>query len=161
MNSSETTIDEHLDSSTNIVLSSLEKTEGGFDLTGSSEIPQNSYKTIINHPLDPSRNIILSSLEGTEVGIYFRGSSEIPENQNSIQINLPEYLQLISSNFSIQITPIASRNHVCSAPFVVPFHCCSEVEDNNFIVFGPPGKFYWHLYATRMSYDSTPLKDSI
>ncbi len=105
--------------------------------------------SLTNNPLDVDKYILYSPLEGAESAVFYRGMSEILQGENSIQIEFPEYVSYIASNFSILITPILSRNSQPPSQFMIPHYYCSMVEDNNFVVKGPSGKFYWHLFATR------------
>jgi hypothetical protein len=122
----------------------------------------NSYPiSVTHHPLDANKYLLYSPLEGPESGIFYRGISEILEGENSIQIDLPEHVQYIASNFSILITPIIERNKPVQAQFVIPDYYCSLVEDNNFVVKGPSGKFYWHLFGTRNTFPEECQKNEM
>ena len=122
----------------------------------------NSYPiSVSNHPLDSNKYLIHSPLEGPESAVFYRGQSEILEGENSIQINLPEHVSYIASNFSVLITPIIPRNQPIQAQFMIPNYYCSLVEDNNFLVKGPSGKFYWHLFGTRNSFEIETMKSKI
>jgi hypothetical protein len=122
----------------------------------------NSYPiSITNHPLDENKYLFYSPLEGPESAIFYRGTSEILEGENTIQIDLPEYVSFIASNFSILITPIIERKSQPFGQFVIPHYYCSLVEDNNFLVKGPSGKFYWHLFATRNMFETERMKSEV
>jgi hypothetical protein len=122
----------------------------------------NSYPiSVTNHPLDSNKYIIYSPLEGPESGIFYRGQSEILENETSIQIDLPGHVSYIASNFSVVITPIIPRDQPVQTQFVIPNYYCSTIEENNFLVKGPSGKFYWHLFATRNIFETETMKSKI
>jgi hypothetical protein len=40
-------------------------------------------------------------------------------------------------------------------------YMASEVSNGAFTVYGPPGKFFWHVYGTRMDVEAEPLKSSV
>jgi hypothetical protein len=37
----------------------------------------------------------------------------------------------------------------------------TEVENNSFKVYGPPGKFHWTVFGKRNSIETEPLKESV
>lgn len=117
--------------------------------------------SVSNHPLDSNKYLIYSPLEGPESAVFYRGQSEIVEGENSIQIDLPEHVSYIASNFSVLITPIIPRNQSVQTQFMIPNYYCSLVENNNFVVKGPSGKFYWHLFGTRNVIQTEPYKSEI
>ena len=101
---------------------------------------------IIDHPIDSNRYLVHACLEGPEAGVYYRGKSEIT-NDESVEIVLPEYTKTFSE-FTVQITPILSRNDIY----------VSEVVDGKFTVYGKNGKFFWMVNALRNSIVTEPLK---
>ena len=98
---------------------------------------------IIEHPLDESKYLVHACLEGPEAGIYYRGKAII-ENDESVTIQLPDYVEPLASNLSVQITPIYSKTKNVSKNV----YETSEVENNQFTVYGKNGSFYWTVYAT-------------
>ena len=89
-------------------------------------------------------------LEGPEAGVYYRGIGEI-SNGESTQIELPNYVDKIACNFTIQITPIydgKNKNKLYES---------TKIESNKFSVYGPNGTFYWIVYGERSSIEVEPL----
>jgi len=44
-------------------------------------------------------------LEGPEAGVYYRGKGEIINNY-SVEIELPDYVEKLATDFTINLTPI-------------------------------------------------------
>jgi hypothetical protein len=104
-----------------------------------------SKSFIIEHPLDKNKLLVHACLEGPEAGVYYRGTGEIT-NAESVIISLPEYVDKLASDFTIQITPIYDgKINVLNS---------SEVENNKFIVYGNNCKFYWTVYGKRLTIDN-------
>ena len=124
--------------------------------TGSNGLigPTGDKTFIIDHPVDPNRYLVHACLEGPEVGIYYRGTGEIKQEDGiySTIIHLPEYVQKMGTEFTVQITPIYSGK-----PRRL-IHEVSEVTNGTFIVFGEPGRFFWHVYGKRSNLIVEPLK---
>ena len=110
---------------------------------------------IIDHPLDSSKYLIHACLEGPEVGVYYRGKATI-ENGESVIIQLPDYVEKIASNFTIQITSIYSKNRSSANIYET-----SEVENNKFQVYGKNGSFYWYVYGMMHEIVVEPEKTAI
>ena len=89
-------------------------------------------------------------LEGPEAGIYYRGIGEITNNEY-IQIELPDYVEKIASNITIQVTGIYDNS-------CIKKYNPSEIKNNIFHVYGPNGKFYWIVYGTRQNIEVEPFK---
>jgi len=118
-------------------------------------VGSNSKTFVIDHPITPSRYLVHACLEGPEAGVYYRGKAEIPEGQDSIRIALPEYVARIACDFTVQITPIYNGRILQSQ------HMTSEVNHNSFIVYGPPGQFYWHVHGKRLTIVIEPEKADV
>jgi hypothetical protein len=72
--------------------------------TVTSEIAYNTSKTfVIDHPIDKNKYLVHACLEGPEAGVYYRGKSEIVNN-DFVEIILPDYVDLLATEFTIQIT---------------------------------------------------------
>ena len=110
---------------------------------------------IINHPLDESKYLIHACLEGPEVGVYYRGKATIG-NDESVTIQLPDYLAQLATNLSIQVTPIYSKGRTDPNIYET-----SEIEKNQFQVYGKNGSFYWTVYGTKDEIIVEPDKISI
>jgi hypothetical protein len=94
-------------------------------------------------------------LEGPEAGVYYRGESKI-ENNKSVTVTLPDYVNALANNFSIQITTIyeddADENIV---------YRTSRVKNNMFDVYGKNGSFYWIVYGQRAKIEVEPIKAAV
>ena len=124
--------------------------------TGSTGPPGPLDKSfIINHPLDESKYLIHACLEGPEVGVYYRGKATIG-NDESVTIQLPDYLAQLATNLSIQVTPIYSKGRTDPNIYET-----SEIEKNQFQVYGKNGSFYWTVYGTKDEIIVEPDKISI
>jgi hypothetical protein len=108
---------------------------------------------IIDHPKDVNKYLVHACLEGPESGVYYRGKGEI-ENNVSTTIILPDYVETLANDFTVQITPI--YNGTSSTTYNV-----GEVVNNQFQVFGENGKFFWIVHGKRQSIDVEPLKKNI
>lgn len=105
---------------------------------------------VIDHPLDKSKYLVHACLEGPEAGVYYRGENEITNNEY-IEICLPDYVNKIAKNFTIQITPIYDGD-------IKKNYLTSRVENNKFKVYGQNGQFFWIVYGERESINIEPLK---
>jgi len=110
---------------------------------------------IIEHPLDNSKYLIHACLEGPESGVYYRGKATI-DNNESTTIQLPDYVAPLATDFSIQVTSIYSKER--SEPNLLEV---SEIENNQFTVYGNNGSFYWYVYGKRNDILVEPNKSSI
>jgi hypothetical protein len=92
-------------------------------------------------------------LEGPEAGVYYRGQNEILLNECEIQ--LPDYVDALATDFTVHLTPIFEGKFVQLAS--------SEVKNNKFTVYSSNGgcKFYWHVYGKRQTIDVEPDKRSV
>jgi hypothetical protein len=113
-----------------------------------------SKNFIIDHPDDNERYLVHACLEGPENGVYYRGKSEIINNE-SVKISLPYYVKKLSSDLSIQITPIYSGKKINCILQV------SEIENNCFFVYGENTKFFWLVHGKRSDVNVEPLKSSV
>jgi len=107
---------------------------------------------IIDHPDDPDRYLVHTCLEGPEVGVYYRGKGEITNNE-SVVVQLPAYVKNLAYDFTVQITHISSGK--------VNTYGASEVENNQFTVYGPNGRFFWMVNGTRGETVVEPLKTDV
>jgi hypothetical protein len=120
--------------------------------SGEVQAVSTSKNFIIDHPIDKEKYLVHACLEGPEDGIYYRGKSEITNNTHTI-INLPHYVKTLGYDFTIQVTHIFDGNH----PRV---YSVSEVENNQFIVYGKNGKFFWLVHGKRGDIVAEPLKST-
>ena len=119
------------------------------------ETTYNSDKTfVINHPNDNQKYLVHACLEGPESGVYYRGIGEIVNN-DFIVITLPDYVEKLAYEFTIQITPIYSGKKL---PTVLQV---SQIENNSFNVYGENTKFYWIVHGKRNDITVEALKSSV
>jgi hypothetical protein len=121
----------------------------GFSCTG----PTGPKTFIIDHPSDENKYLVHACLEGPEAGVYYRGKASI-ENDESIAINLPDYVEPLAEELTIELTPIYS----IQGPRIYE---TSEIENNCFTVYGKNGSFYWTVYGKKNEILIEPDKDSI
>lgn len=104
---------------------------------------------IIEHPSDTNKLLIHSCLEGPETGVYYRGRGEIT-NGSSITVTLPDYVAGLAYSWTIQVAAVYEG--------VIRTYNFSEVENNQFTVFGENGKFHWSAMGKRRDIVVEPLK---
>jgi hypothetical protein len=120
--------------------------------TANNEILYNVATTktfVIDHPLNDKKYLVHACLEGPESGVYYRGKCEIT-NSEFVEINLPDYVEKLATDLTVQITHIYDGS--------VKTYSASEVVNNRFTVHGENGKFYWIVHGKRASVDVEPLK---
>ena len=117
------------------------------------EIKYNPSKTfVIDHPLDNDKYLVHSCLEGPEAGVYYRGKGEIINNE-SVTISLPNYVSKLAFDLFVQITPIYNGK--------LKLYNVSDVENNEFKVYGENGKFNWTVFGSRSNIEVEPNKNSV
>ena len=104
---------------------------------------------IINHPLHINKYLVHACLEGPESGVYYRGKGDITNNYNTT-IMLPDYVERLATDFTIQITHIYDGK--------TKTYSASEITNNMFSVYGENGKFYWMVHGKRGDIAIEPLK---
>lgn len=117
--------------------------------------PTGGKTFIIDHPTDADRYLVHGCLEGPEFGVYYRGVGVIEEGVESVGIQLPSYVEKIGMDYTVQVTPIFSGQRRKEA------HEVSEVQHGAFVVYGPAGRFFWHVYAKRSALDVEPKKQDV
>lgn len=123
--------------------------------TSTREVFYNSaaVKTfVINHPSKNDKYLVHACLEGPEAGVYYRGKSEISNNEYVI-IKLPDYVQYLAYDFTIQVTQIYNGEKIHLS--------ISEVENNEFIVYGRNTNFYYIVQGKRQSINIEPNIDDV
>jgi hypothetical protein len=112
-----------------------------------------SSKTfVIDHPTNANKYLVHACLEGPESGVYYRGHGKIVNNCNTT-IHLPDYVEHLASEFTIQITQIYSGRKMEQL-------CTGPVENNAFTVYGENCEFYWDVTGKRGNIEVEPLKDT-
>jgi Collagen triple helix repeat (20 copies) len=107
---------------------------------------------VIEHPLDSNKLLVHACLEGPEAGVYYRGKAEI-SNDDYVTIKLPEYIDKLAYDFTINVTPIGrGQKQILSV---------SEVENNEFNVYGHNCKFFWIVHGKRLEIDVEPNKSDV
>ena len=118
------------------------------------EITFDTAKTfVIDHPLDNRKHLVHGCLEGPEGGVYYRGKAEITNNE-STTIILPEYVDALATDFTVQLTQIHNGTKVN------PSLQTSEVENGRFVVYGSNCKFFWLVHGKRCDIDVEPDKST-
>jgi hypothetical protein len=126
----------------------------GTDATFSGNVYVGGVKTfVIDHPINPKKYLVHACLEGPESAVYYRGKGTISNNVSTI-IQLPDYVESLATDFSIQITPI--YNGTSFATYNV-----SEVVNNEFHVYGLNGSFFWLVHGRRQTIHVEPDKSSV
>ena len=82
-----------------------------------------AYKTI----KDTNKYLVHGCLEGPEAGVYYRGKGEIT-NGHSLTIELPNYVNKLATNLSIQISAIYDGSELKT-------YNVSTVNNNKFTVY--------------------------
>jgi hypothetical protein len=113
-----------------------------------------SSKTfVIDHPMDENKYLVHACLEGPEAGVYYRGKSEIINNEFAT-ITLPEYVELLAHDFTIQVSPVYCGRKMEQLYF-------SEIVNNSFNVYGENCKFHWLVHGKRHDINVEPLKNQV
>ena len=122
--------------------------------TGTNEIIYDTTKTfVINHPKDESKYLVHACLEGPEAGVYYRGTGTIAELETSVVVELPDYVDALATDLTVQVTPIYNGSvRVLNA---------SCVSNNKFTVYGDSGDFHWHVYGRRAVVIVEPKKSDV
>ena len=114
--------------------------------------PAGDKSFIIEHPTDNNKYLVHVCLEGSEAGVYYRGRGEITNNEFT-EISLPQYVDKIAYEFTVQITAIYNNK-------IITLNS-GEVENNKFKVYGENSKFYWTVYGKRYDIVVEPNKDAV
>jgi len=119
--------------------------------------PTGAKSFIIDHPLYPNdKYLIHMCLEGPEAGVYYRGQEEIHSFPFEMEIQLPDYVPVFASDFTVFLTGINNLN----------LYSASLVDNNTgkFKVYSDNiGKFHWMVYGKRKDciFDIEPNKEDI
>ena len=119
---------------------------------GSSWLSVKSF--VIDHPKDQNKLLVHGCLEGPEAGVYYRGKGVITNNE-SVAVELPDYVDKLATNLTVQLTPIYDGN------IYKPQYFATEVSANKFLVHGVNGAFYWNVYGQRLSFLVEPNKKEV
>ena len=128
---------------------------GASGLQVSSGSTWSSVKSfVIDHPKDQDKLLVHGCLEGPEAGVYYRGKGVITNNE-SVVIELPDYVDKLATNLTVQLTPIYDGD------IYKPQYFATEVSANKFLVHGVNGAFYWNVYGQRLSFIVEPNKNEV
>jgi hypothetical protein len=109
------------------------------------------FKTfVIDHPKKPDNYLVHACLEGPEAGVYYRGTAQICDE--FVEVELPDYVDSLATNFSVQVTPIYDGKKKAS-------YSVTEVENNKFRIYGEQGRVKWVAYGSRGDFEVEPLKE--
>lgn len=108
---------------------------------------------VIDHPINKEQYLVHACLEGPEAGVYYRGNGEII-NGASVSIFLPEYVDALATDFTIQVTGIYDGSKV-------KVYNVSLVEQGTFTVYGENGAFHWLVIGRRGTIDVEPNKSDV
>ena len=125
----------------------------------------NTKTFIVDHPIYENKHLVHACLEGPEAGVYYRGKGEITNNKYTI-IKLPEYVEKLAKDFTIQITPIytgkryddKTSDEISLSPSNL---YTSEIENGIFVVYGRNAKFYWLVFGKRLDIVVEPDKTEV
>ena len=101
------------------------------EITYSSTGGQKTF--IIDHPLDENKYLVHACLEGPEAGVYYRGTATIPINTKFVEINLPDYVEHFTTDYTVQITPIVNDDD--DEDDDIPILASSRVKNGKFKVY--------------------------
>jgi len=134
-----------------------------YDVT-TSEIYRNTAKTfVIDHPINKNNYLVHGCLEGPEVGVYYRGQAEFQDDEKETQVRLPNYVEALASQFTVNVTSIKSDeiNNINILEV-------SEVKNNLFTVYKhslnnnyKKSKFNWIVHGKRSSIETEINKSSV
>jgi hypothetical protein len=126
-----------------------------YDDTNYEVVYSASAKTfVIDHPVDKDKLLVHACLEGPEAGVYYRGRGEIV-NGERVEIELPQYVNTLCTDLTIQLTPIYNGNNSNITLYT------SDVENNKFTVYSSKNiKFFWIVHGKRSNITTEPLKEN-
>ena len=131
----------------------ISKTPGSQSLLVAVGAGWTSVKSfVVDHPTDKNKYLVHGCLEGPEAGVYYRGKGEITNDEYTV-IELPEYVDKLFTNITIQVTGIYDG-------FNVKKYNPGEFLDNKFTVYGPNGTFCWIIYGSRKNFEVEPLREN-
>jgi len=133
-----------------LLMYDVERNEIGYSTD--SNVNNISKTFVIDHPIDQEKYLIHACLEGPEGGVYYRGTSEITNNEY-VEIDLPLYVSLIATDFTILTTPIYSETNSLNKPLR-----STTVKNNKFKVYGENTKLCWRLLGKRQHIEVEPLR---
>ena len=104
---------------------------------------------IIPHPVNKDKYLVHVCLEGPEAGVYYRGKAVINNGDEFVEISLPNYVDALAADFTINITPIYDGT-------VKGVYSATEVVNGTFRIYGTPGKVHWTVWGKRHDIEVEP-----
>ena len=104
---------------------------------------------IIPHPVNKDKYLVHVCLEGPEAGVYYRGKAVINDDDEFVEITLPNYVDALAADFTINITPIYDGK-------VKGIYSATEVVNGTFRIYGTPGKVHWTVLGKRHDIEAEP-----
>jgi hypothetical protein len=124
--------------------------------TTTREVVYVSGKTfVIQHPLKEDNYLVHACLEGPETGVYYRGTAVI--FNKFIEILLPEYVNTLADNFTVNVTHIFDEN----IDIEPKTYAATPITNNKFRIYGPPGRVSWLVHGARGYFNIEPSKSSV
>lgn len=115
----------------------------GFAVFANGDMGASGIKPFyIDHPTDPVNKYLRHfALESNEVLNVYRGNVILDANGEAV-VALPDYFEVINTNFSYNLTSIGSKSEV---------YIKDEIDNNQFKIAGglPNQKISWQVYAER------------
>jgi len=129
---------------------------------------------VIDHPLKKENYLVHACLEGPEAGVYYRGTSSIPPNKHFIEITLPDYVDVLMTEYTVSITQIIDEfnddiDNSAYCEGIIPILAASRVKKGKFKVFNINNKtdnsiecfFDYVVFAKRISIEIEPKKENV
>ena len=113
-------------------------------------------------------------LEGPEAGVYYRGTSCILPTENFIEITLPDYVDVLMTEYTVYITPFiyVNDNDNDNEKINIPILAATRVKKGKFKVFKQTNQnvnktnciscyFHYLVFAKRLSIEIEPKKADV
>ena len=117
-------------------------------------------------------------LEGPEAGVYYRGTSCILPTENFIEITLPDYVDVLMTDYTVHVIPVINDDDDDDDDdnlFIIPVLAVSAVKKGKFKVFrnntnntnntntnnGISCYFDYIVFAKRLSIEIEPKKAEV
>ncbi len=115
---------------------------GAYGVFSNGNLGASGTKTfLIDHPADPENKFLRHySVESDEILNVYRGTETFSGNE--VTIKLPDYVELVNTNFSYHLTAIGGQANL---------YIKQELENGEFVIAGglPGMKVSWQLYGER------------
>jgi hypothetical protein len=101
--------------------------------------------------MDEELYLVHACLEGPEAGVYYRGEGKIMNK--SVIIRLPDYVDSLATDFTVNVTPIGKPVLLGTSRVV---NGCFEVS----CLPGEQCEFYWTVFGKRCDISIEPKKSN-